>query len=926
MNISAIMREPGALCAFITGNIAYRSSLIRQFMRISLVVTVLLLTTFQLLLAMPGKAQDMAIEKVTVGLKAEPLENAIKQIEQQTTLRFFYRKADINTLGIFNMPSGSRTIEQTLYALLQNSYFTFRQVDQSILIQAGSPVTAAKRKITGVVLAADTKEPIKFAMVEVITKKGLQLAGQTNTDSTGHFEIIANDNAEQLIRVSLLGYQVYSAEISSTGNQALSAIYLQPDPKVLQEVVVSAHSPLIRQEVDRLSYNVQADPENKFNSVLDMLRKVPLLSVDADDNVKLKGSSSFKVLIDGHASSLVVNDPKEIFRSMSASNIQRIEVITIPPAKYDSEGLAGIINIITIKKIKNGYSGNAGLLYKFPNGPRGNGSINLKSGKFALSAYGGLTENDIPLTTFTNQRNGNYPAPSVINQEGSAHTKNRFGFISSQVSYEIDSLNLVSAIINYNGGNNHRLGTVATQITDSLNRAYQLDNDRHGSQHGYELGVDYQLGFKRNKGQLLSFSYRFSDSKTSQLNALNASGQVNYDIDSFTEDNKAGTDEHTLQLDYTHPLKNLEIEGGIKTIFRNNFSDYNVNVVEQSGDLVPGGANTDDFTYRQNIYSIYNSYQLSLNQWTAKAGLRLERTTINADFSLGGALTIPDYNNLIPSVAIQRKLSQSESLNFGYTERIQRPGILQLNPYVDQQNPDFISYGNPGLKPEINHILSVNYGLFKNTTVNIGLSYSFSNNTIQYISTLGADGITRGTYENLGTNNSLEADLSLNIPISQRINFSFNGQVSRVLLKGAADSMLYSRRAFIGNCYMYLSYKFEGGWRTGLDFQYYSPAITLQGTSSPYYYSSISIAKTIFNKKLNVYGSVSNPYQKYLDYKYTTIDPRFTALSHNDIVYRRFNIGVNYSFGKLKEGSVKKNKKTVQNDDIKVIPSVIPNN
>jgi hypothetical protein len=926
MNISAIMRKPGALCACVTGNTLFNSLLIRQLMRVSIIVTIILLTTVQLLLAFNVKGQDMTIEKVTVGLKGEPLEVAIKQIEHQTTLRFFYRKAEINMLNKLNLPVDSRTIEQTLYDLLQNTYFTFRQVDQNILIQVNDQSTMIKRKVTGFVLTSDTKEAVKFAMVELLRKKDLQLVGQTNTDSTGRFELTTIDNAEHLIRVSLLGYHVYSTVINDKENLTLPAIYLQPDPKVLQEVAITARSPLVKQEVDRLTYNVQADPENKFNSLLDMLRKVPLVSVDADDNVKLKGSTSFKVLIDGHTSSLVVNDPKEIFRSMAASNIQRIEVITIPPAKYDSEGLTGIINIITVKKLTNGYSGNFGVLYKFPNGPRGNGSFNLKNGKFAMSAYAGLSEYDIPVTSFSVDRTSIFPIASTVNQEGSAHTKSKLGYASAQMSYEIDSLNLISAILGYNGGSSHRVSNIYTLQTDSITHRYKLDNNGSSQQHGYDLGLDYQLGFRRNKAELLSFSYRFSSTTNSQLNALTASEQLNYNISDYNQDNKAGTKEHTLQADYTYPLKYIDIEGGVKTIFRNNFSNYNLEVADPSGSFLNDINNSNDFSYQQNIYSFYNSYQLNLEKWTLKTGLRLEMTTVNADFSTGNSIAIPGYNNLIPSIAVQRKITQAESVNFGYTERIQRPGISQLNPYIDQQDPNFITYGNPDLKPEINHILSFSYSLFKNIGVNAGLSYSFSNNTIQYVSSLSTDGVTRGTYENLGVNNNLETDINLNLPLNKRMNLSFNGQVSYITLKGTADSNFYSRKAFIGNCNLYLSYKFDHEWRTGFNFQYYSPAITLQGTSSPYYYTSLSLSKTIFNKKLNIYGSISNPYLKYLNYKIKYLDPRFNQTTQNDIVYRRFNIGLNYSFGKLREGSVKKNKKTIQNDDIKVIPSTLPNN
>lgn len=926
MNFSATMQERGNLYALTFKNKFIYHPVIKQFMRIGMLTISITMVTFQLLLATPGKSQDMTVEKVTVGLKQESLEMAIKQIEQQTTLRFFYRKSDIKTLSALNLTANRRTIEQTLFELLQNTGFSFRQVDQNILIEAGRSSADTKSKLLGSVIDAESKLPVKFAMVELLRKADLQLVGKCNTDTAGRFELTTTDNAEHLLRITLLGYHVYSISVGNAGNQVLPVINLSPDVKELKEIVIASRSPLVKQEVDRLTYDVQADPENKINNLIDMLRKVPLVSVDADDNVKLKGSSSFKVLIDGHTSSLIVNDPKEIFRSMAASNIQRIEVITIPPAKYDGEGLTGIINIITVKKINDGYSGNVGLLYKNPNGPRGNGAVNLKSGKFGLSAFGGVTEYNTPQTSYSIYRQTNIPA-QTIGQQGTAHTNSRTGYIATQMSYEIDSLNLISAILGYNKSSSERVGSIYTRQTDSINHAYRLDNDGHNEQHGYDLGLDYQLGFKRSKAQVLSFSYRYSENDNDQLNKLVVSDLLNYNLPDYNQDNQSGTHEHTLQLDYTHPLKNIDIEGGVKAILRNNFSDYNVvNVDPATGNITPDPAASNQFNYQQDVYSIYNSYQLNLAKWTVKAGLRLERTAVDANFSSGGAISIPDYNNLIPSIAIQRKFTQSESINFGYTERIQRPGIAQLNPYVDQQNPQFITYGNPGLSPEVNRILSFNYSFFKNTNINVGLSYSFSNNTIQYVTTIGADGITKGTYQNLGSNNNLEVDLNINYPITERLNLSFNAQASYLSLKGTVDTLFYHRKTFTGNGNLYASYRFDHDWRAGFNFQYYSPAITLQGTSSPYYYTSLSLSKTILHKKLTISGSVSNPYQRFLDYKYTYNDPRFTEVSHNDIVYRRFNIGLSYRFGKLRDGSIKKNKKVVENNDIKIIPSIIPAN
>ena len=783
----------------------------------------------------------------------------------------------------------------------------------------------ASRSISGFIYD-NKKAPLAFALVALIRKSDNKTIMQTYSDTSGSFKMVGEET-DLLLKVSLTGYKDYVMDLPAGSTDIVSnPVYMVIDSKQLKEVTISASAPLVRQQVDRLSYNVQADPESKISSVLDMLRKVPLLSVDADDNVKLKGSTSYKVLIDGKESSIVASNPKDVFRSMSASNILRIEVITTPPSKYDSEGLAGIINIITIKKIDDGYSGSAGISYKFPNGPRGNASINLKSGKFGLAAFAGATDYNTPQTNYSITQQGLVNPLTNVFQQGSAKTTSNLEYISTQLSYEIDSLNLITATLGYNRSANHKMsGAFEQQTIDSAYQAYRLNNNGETRGHGYDLGLDYQLGFKRSKTQLLILSYKFSHSANTQSNFITNTDEVNYSQPNYNQYNNSGVNEHTIQLDYTHPLKKLQIEGGVKAILRNEFSDYQVSDLSDStGTFIPDPDNSNQFNYQQDIYSIYNSYLLTLKKWTFQAGIRDERTTVNATFSDRNT-SIPSYNNFIPSLSIQDKLSSSTNLNLGYTERIQRPGIMQLNPFVDQQNPQFITYGNPNLKPELNHVINLSYGIYKNSSVNFGLSYFFSNNSIQYISTLGADGVTRSSFENLGKNKSLEADININWPISQRISLNINGQLSHVSLTGVIDSALYNRKAFAGNGNLYLSYKFDNNWRAGFNFLYYSPNITLQGTSSPYYYTSLSLSKNI-TPKLNISGSVSNPYMRYLNYKNKTVDPEFYQTTNNQIVYRRVNIGLSYKFGKLKDGSIKKNKKGIENNDIKVVPSTLPGN
>ncbi len=921
MIFSAQKQEQGSYYAFGFTKLQQYWLVFSQFMRVSFLTIALLIAAFQLLLAVPTHGQDMTVEKVTVSLNRQELITAFKQIEQQTSLRFFYRKADVDKLDNLSLPPARRTIERTLFELLRNSSFSFRQLDQNILIESNSQSQNVQTIIRGRISDAENKQPLIAARVELLRNADLQLVGQASADSMGRFEIVTQDDAPHIIRVTLMGYHVYRRQVMAGSEVTLPEIYLQPEPKVLKEVIVAARSPLIKQEVDRLVYNVQGDVDNKTSTVLDMLAKVPLVSVNADGDIKLKGSPSFKVLIDGRTSSLVANNPADIFRVMPASSIASIEVITIPPAKYDSEGLAGIINVITIRKKLDGYNANLGFQYKFPNGPRNYGNFTFKSGKFAMSVSGGYNINNTPQTDFSVYRQNFSPVNSIIEQQGTAYTINHQSVVYSQYSYELDSLNLISAIINYAYGLNHRVGNSFTRQADYTNSSYQSEEDTRSTQYGYDLGLDYQMGFKRKKTQLLSFSYRYSINDYNRLNMFNASQQINFNINDYNQENTSGTQEHTLQLDYSHPLKHVDIEAGVKSIFRSNFSDF-------ATLFDTGNSSANSFNYNQDIYAAYNSYQFNLNSWTIKAGARWEMTLMRAGFSSVGNVNIPDYNRIVPAIAVQKKLSKSSSINWGYTERISRPVIRQLNPFVDRQNPFSMSYGNPDLRPELNHTFSLGYSSSGNSSINAGLSYSFSNNSIQYVSLLAAGGVINNTYSNLGKNATLLAYTSINYPLNQRLNLNAYAEVSRVHLSGIIDGINYTKNATLANTNVNFSYKMEHDWHAGFEFQYYSQTgIALQSTFSPYYYTSFSLAKSIFNKKLTIRGSASNPYLRYLNYKINYADPRYNQVVQQDIVYRRFNIYINYAFGKLRNAGVKKNKKAVKNDDTSTIaPPTLPGN
>lgn len=779
--------------------------------------------------------------------------------------------------------------------------------------------------VKGLVIDSALNKPLGYVTVALQDAATKAPVKSTLAKDDGSFELKAPEGKTYQLVVAFIGYATKVLPVKLTGAEFNAGkILLSTSNKELKEVTITAVRPVMKQEVDRLTYDVTADPESKAVSALDMMRKVPLLSVDGDDKIRLKGSGNYKILINGKESALMAKNPSDVLKAMPATNIEKIEVITTPPAKYDAEGLSGIINIITKKNADQGYNGSVNTRYNTVWGPGYNLNATVKQGKFGLSGYAGfgtqkeasgITRNN--LTQFANQNAQDIQ--SVLNQNGTSKFGGNYKYANAELSYEIDSLDLITGSFEIFQGHFHQDGDLQSKQFNSqgvLNEAYHGITNSNNRDKGADVSVNYQRSFKDHKDELLTLSYKYSYSPNNQSGGNTFTDRVNFP-EAFNPDfqqyNKAGNREHTVQLDYVYPVKKINIEAGAKAILRTNFSDYGrSNFDPTTQQFVIDPDQTSKFDYHQDVYSAYNSYQLKLTKWTVKGGLRLEHTNINADF-VGNTLD-RGYNNLIPSVSVQRSL-KSSSISLGFTQRIQRPSIYQLNPFVDNTNPKFINTGNPDLKPELNNTFELNYSNFAKASINVGLSYAFSNNAIQNVSSL-RDTVTFTTFQNLGSNRNLGLNINTNFTISKGFTVNLNGQVSHVWLKGTYNGQFYKNDGYIGNSFASFTYKLGETYRLGFNAGFFSGDVNLQGKTSNFIYNSYSVAKDFLNKKFTVALVANNPYSKRRAFTNTTNTPDFSQSVISENPYRHFAIRLNYKFGKL-SSEIKKNQRSINNDDTK---------
>ncbi|HYG38997.1 MAG TPA: TonB-dependent receptor family protein [Cytophagales bacterium] len=800
--------------------------------------------------------------------------------------------------------------------------FLFNLFFFAITYVSYSQSPAQKGAIKGVVLDSASNKPIEFVTV-VIMEEGKPIKTSA-TSANGSFKIDGLPISQYSVVLTYVGYKNKTIDLpefpESTFLIDLGSTLIASSDNVLSEVEITAVRPIIKNEVDKITYDVEADPESKTMTALDILRKVPLITVDADDNILLKGSGGFKVLVNGKSSSLFVRDPKEVFKSMPASSIKNIEVITTPPAKYDAEGVGGIINIITNRENPGGYNGSVSIGASSPLGINGNAYLTAKIKKFGFSGYYNNSLFTSPANSSNFFRENFALDNSKLNQIGTSKYEGRWENLGGEVSFEIDSLNLLTAnysLYSSKGKNDLRQNVEYLDGENTIVQSYDRINDSEFKWYGSDLGLDYQKTFKRNKDQILTFSYKYNLGGNSNFSDFDIEPILNYEQITSLTSNEGKSNEHTAQVDYVHPFKNFTFEAGLKSILRLNKSDFyykNYNPETESYEIDESQSNI--FEYHQDVYSGYGSVNFKKGKWGFKGGMRVEETKINADFKSSDTTALQDYFNFIPSVTISRSLNDMSSLKLSYNQRLQRPGLWFLNPYTNRTDPKNIYYGNPGLKPSVTNAIDLSYSTFiKGSSINTSLYYNFTDNSIQSF-TIVEDSISKTTYRNIGKNKTLGLSINSNIVFSKKLTLNLNGNANYVDFSSSINGRKITNSGITGSLNSYVSYNWGKGWRVGANFGVGLPHVGLQGKSNAYYYNNISINKKLFKDKLNLSASVNNPFEKTRVWRNETTDVNFYQKQESWYQVRRFNFSVNYKFGKLKEGIARK-KRGIQNDDVK---------
>lgn len=799
-----------------------------------------------------------------------------------------------------------------------------------IFLLASVLVYAEDTTVKGRLVSANDKQPLPYATVSIASKTVPEKSiRKFATDDSGNFTTTLQPG-DYIFTFQFVGMNNFnrSVEVKSGESQVnLGQIEMSESSTELSEISVTAQRPLVKVEIDKLTYSAKDDPESSTSNVLDLLRKVPLVTVDGEDNIQLKGSSSFKIYLNGKPSNMISNNPSQVLKSMPANSIKDVEVITDPGARYDAEGVGGIINIITDKRVDEGYSGSVGANGDTFGGYGGNAYLSLKYGKFGFTGNGSYFYHNRPegKTSFTRDETAPNPA-NKLTQDGTSKNYGGGLFYNTQLSYEPDTLNLFNVSVGQFGGKFHSESKQESLSQGARDYSYLLNNNSMNRFGSFTLTTDYQRAFKK-KGELLTVSYRFERNPNDSEYESEYSQVVNYfypDGYRMKSINNAGGKEHTGQVDYVNPLTGKHsLEVGLKYIFRDNSSrgDHTFRNPSGGGQWEEDPSRKNDLDHEQRIASGYAGYGLKAGKFGLKLGLRGENTAQKIHFMSARADTVihSDFFDMVPSAAFSYQLGMTKTLRWGYNMRISRPGIWYLNPYINDSDPSNIRYGNPNLDAEQTHNFNINFGSFsQKVNFNATLSYSFARNAITskiFIDKYrDREGVTHNTYDNIGRNQSISLDGYASWTPTPVVRMNLNGSLSYTDIQSTANVGVRNS-GFSGRGFGGITFTLPQDVRLSANGGIFTSSIQLQTTQSAFYFYSFSAMKSFFNKKLDVSLNTTTPFHKYRDFKLTTRGEGFVQKMNFQNPMRTFRLSLTYRFGDLKS-SVRRVQRTITNEDV----------
>jgi outer membrane receptor protein involved in Fe transport len=777
--------------------------------------------------------------------------------------------------------------------------------------------------VTGIIRDSATTRVVAYATVSLLDTAKNNIAS-TYSLETGAFKSVLSKPGTYQVDISFVGYKTRELTIMiSQPVTDLGALLLSPGNDYLQEVSITSVKRLVDQKPGMLVYNAENDITNKGGTAADVLRKAPVLSVDAQGNVSLRGNSNLKILVNGKYSGQMARSAADALNMMPANMIKSVEIITTPSAKYDAEGAAGVINIITKKgkgalgsTLEAGVSNMEQML---------NPRLSFSDEKWNINLTGHLHRLRRKSAAIIGRTSLSGTAETsrllqVIEKDNTApHTS-----ADLAVDYTINEVSELSLGINWWLGKwpeDSRTHTVVSDPGGNITEEYLQEIASSSSYLGADINLGYNRQFRR-PGQQLALQVQSSPSRDlSKYDAVQTS--MNRDL-LYRELNnsKAKNREWTFQADYVQPLNakgTFHLETGAKLILRKVGNPYDVSASDpvDVNKLIPQDERSDHFKYSQDVLAGYSMLRLNLkNNWYIEAGARFEATYMKGAFMRSATAFDNRFMNFVPTATLSKRIDSYNTVTISYTKRLTRPYIWDLNPNADASDPKNIQSGNPHLQPEMAHQAELTYGLNagKAFFLNTAVFWKQTDNAIVEFMETNSEGVSFTSKQNLAANRQFGFNLSATSQLSGR--WTANGNININYFDYNSEALDIFRSGWGANININSTYQLPHYFSVQVFGEYNTRQVTLLGKLGNIYHYSFAGKKEIKKARMTLTLSAVNLFAKYATQTDHKQRPTFISSVDDRYYNRAVKLTVSWEFGGMQKRQSER--KRIENNDINV--------
>jgi outer membrane receptor protein involved in Fe transport len=736
------------------------------------------------------------------------------------------------------------------------------------------------------------------------------LIGGIVTNANGSFELENLRPGKYKMVIAFMGYKslvIDTLVLRKLEERDLGNIALGSNEKVLKEVTIETQQDMVKNTIDKKVFDAGKLAIANGGSANDVLTQVPTVSVDIDGNISLRGSGNVTILIDGRPSGMSGAGRAGVLSGIPASAIESVEVITNPSAKYDPDGMSGIINIVLKKNKLQGTNGNASISAGTNNKYNGNVSYNLRKNKVNIYTNYSFRYNerygrgDVKRTTYMGD------SAIYLIQKNNSDNLNRNHSAKVGMDYNASKL----AIFGFNVTLNYENKTEQEKlVNNSVNESTQLASafNRYTNNPTDGLSQDYNLNYRqkfKNPKQLLSvesnysINNNFSNSMYQQENFWEDYHEINPYW--FYQNNRSNTDFsiNSNTIDFESPLfKKGKIESGLKNTNREIDNDfYSETFNNSAGSFLADDSLNNRFVYNENIYAAYTSYGQTLGKWSYKAGLRAEQANTKSTLINNNSSFVNNYFNVFPTAFLNRKINDEQELQLNYGRRINRPGTRQLSPFTDYSNPLILRVGNPYLNPEYTHNLELSYLYnFKKINFSTTVFYRKTVDLIMRNISINANNQTIVTFTNLGSSENMGIETVSRIELYKWWNITANINGFQTVIQGTNQDGEINTSNLSWNAKFLSNMLLKKGWSLQASGLYNARNIMAQGTILPMSQVDFALKKDAFKNKGTFTLSVTDIFDQ-MRFRINTSGSNFSQEVERKRETRIATLTFNYRFG-----------------------------